>query len=269
MAAVVGYDKDTIFDIVPTDKMFVGSYGRPLMISKVQQLARTFDPNAIGTIYLSLRRDGQFAILDGQHRIAASRLKGLVELPARVFIDLTYEQEAALYVKFATVNKQTSLDKFRARIEAKESLAVDIQDLLAQHNLFVSYGGQVDHGIQAIGTIEALYKKYGRAVIRDTINTIYSTWQGHERAYTGPILNGLTMFLQRYRESEQPKLDRRRLHDKLKQLTPESLLAKSSQLKGVLSQTESNATVGMVILYEYNHGLKLHRLPDWTNRVVK
>src|SRR5678816_2340750 len=137
-------DSKTIYEIVPTSKMFVASYGRPLSVAKVQRIARAFDERAIGTVYLSLRNNGEYAILDGQHRVAAANLKGIYELPARVFIDLSYEDEAALYVKFATVNKQTSLDRWRARVIAKEPKVQDITDLLQSIGLTVSYSGQAD-----------------------------------------------------------------------------------------------------------------------------
>lgn len=256
----------TLFDTIPICKMFVAKYGRPLVVARVQQIVRSFDEKAIGTIYLSIRADGNYAILDGQHRIAAANLKGLTTLSSRVFIDLTYEQEAALYVKFATVNKQTSLDRFKARVEAREPLALDILDILNSTNLTISYSGQSAGTLQAVSTLEAIYKKGGRAHLRNVLTTIYHSWKDQPRAYVLPILYGISMFLQRYNnDNTQPKLDWTRLYSKLHQLTPEILIAKSSQLKGVISQAESQAVVGMVILYEYNSGLhKQNKLPEWT-----
>lgn len=258
---------NTLFDTVQTSKMFVARYGRPLLVAKVQTMARNFDLNAIGTVYLSMRSNDSYAILDGQHRVAAANLKGIHELPSRVFIDLSYEEEAALYVKFATVNKQTSLDRFKARVEAKELLALDIVDLLSSLNLQIAYSGPAGGGIQAVTAVEGIYKKGGRKHLRDVLSTIYRTWQTHPRAYVQPILLGISMFIQRYDkltvENDGVKLDWGRLIDKLACLTPESLIAKASQLRGVISQVESNGAIGMVILYEYNKGLKTNKLPEW------
>lgn len=271
---------NTIAEMVDTVDCFVPKFGRPLSVPKVQRLARSFELEAVGTLYLSLRSStspngGHYAILDGQHRIAAARLRGITKLPALVFIDLTYEQEAALYVKFATVNQQTSLDKFRARVEAQEPQALDILEVLNSiGGLYISYSGQDDHGIQAVTVIENLYRKGGRAHLRHVLTTIYRTWQGTPRAYTHPILQGLSAFLTRYEqltlEDDGIKLDWQRLISILGHLTPEALIAKASQLRGILGQVSANNdSVGQLILLEYNKGLKTKRLPEWSTKQPK
>lgn len=261
-------DSNTIFEVVSTSKMFVAKYGRPLMVAKVQSMARQFDRNAIGTVYLSLRSDGEYAILDGQHRIAAANLKGVHELPARVFIDLSYEEEAALYVKFATVNPQTPMDKFKARLEAKEPIAMDIVEVLDSVGGLRVGLGQTDHTIQAVTVIEGLYKKAGRGHLRHVLTTIYRTWQGTPRAYTHPILNGISSFLLRYEslteKEDGVKLDWSRLIQILSHMTPEGLIAKGTQLQGLMSKEKAASAVGQIILHEYNKGLKKNKLPEWT-----
>lgn len=269
-------DQHTIYALVDTSKMFVAKYSRPLQVAKVQAMARQFDERAIGTILLSLRTgEEKYAILDGQHRIAAANLKGIRQLPARVFIDLSYEDEAALYVRFATVNQQSPLDRFKARVEAKDPLALDILEILqSTGGLYISYSGQHDHGIQAITVLESLYKKGGRAHLRHVLTTIYRTWQGAPRAYTHPILQGLSAFLTRYEQLDEKedgvKLDWQRLVQTLGHLTPEALIAKASTLRGILGQVSANNdSVGQVILLEYNKGLKTKRLPEWVRQPKK
>lgn len=261
-------DGNTLFEVVPTSKMFVAKYGRPLMVAKVQGMTRQFDRNALGTVYLSLRSDGEYAILDGQHRIAAANLKGVHELPARVFIDLSYEEEAALYVKFATVNPQTPMDKFKARLEAKEPIAMDIVEVLDSVGGLRVGLGQTDHTIQAVTVIEGLYKKAGRGHLRHVLTTIYRTWQGTPRAYTHPILNGISSFLLRYEslteKEDGVKLDWSRLIQILSHMTPEGLIAKGTQLQGLMSKEKAASAVGQIILHEYNKGLKKNKLPEWT-----
>ena len=258
----------TDIDTVPIDSMLVPKYGRELSISKVQRLVRNFDIDAIGIPFLSLHSSGEYAIIDGQHRIAAARMKGFHTLKCLVFIDITYEQEASLYVKFATVNKQTARDRFKAKVEARDLIAVDIVDLCEQIGLVVSTNGQIVGGIQAVGTLEKLYEKHGRAHLRDVLATVYRVWGDHIRAYNSPILEGLSAFILRY-EASTPKLDWNRLITCLKNLTPDSLLAKSSQLKGILSKTESNTAVGQVVLIEYNKNLRTNKLSEWTAFYIK
>src|SRR5258708_7808516 len=86
----------TIFERrVPLNRMFVhyrdqpGGYARPLREPRVKKLVAEFDPLGVGVLYLSMRDDGSYWIIDGQHRAEAARRVGLPGLDAYVYIDLT------------------------------------------------------------------------------------------------------------------------------------------------------------------------------------
>jgi len=131
-AEAVSFQRQTRFAWVPLGAMFSAPYERPLSQPKVDRILKAWDLRAVGVLYLSERvtpgsEDHAFAILDGRHRQAAAEQHGVASLPALIYQGLTYADEATLYVAFATVNRQTALDRFRARVEAGDpTVSIDL-----------------------------------------------------------------------------------------------------------------------------------------------
>jgi len=74
-------------------------YQRPVEPEDVDRLIAKWDDRLLTPIVVSFR-DGNFNVVDGQHRIAAMRKMaggGDVIIPCIIYTDLTYEQEAELY----------------------------------------------------------------------------------------------------------------------------------------------------------------------------
>lgn len=83
-------EEKTLFEWVNILDTFVANYGRPLSETRVKSILKHFDPLGLGTILLSMRDDNRYAIIDGQHRIAAAMEYGMTSVPSRVYIDLSY-----------------------------------------------------------------------------------------------------------------------------------------------------------------------------------
>ena len=74
-------------------------YQRPVETEDVDKLIAKWNPCLLTPIVVSFR-DGNFNVVDGQHRIAAMRRMaggGDVIVPCIIYTGLTYEQEAELY----------------------------------------------------------------------------------------------------------------------------------------------------------------------------
>lgn len=250
----------TIFDWVPLSKVFVAEYGRPLSPQKVAAMAAVFDLQAIGNLYLSLRDEGSFACLDGQHRMEAARKNNVLELPARIYIDLSYEEEAKLYLQFATVNKQGANDRFRARLEAKEPKALTIVQTLWEAGGIALDLGIKKKGLTAVTTVEDIYTRFGQEGLREVASTLRSSWGTHTQAWSRATLTGTAMFLNRYRQ--HPEFRFTHLVERLRQTTPEIVLAQAGMVKATLNQGESSSAVGRVMLNLYNKRLR-EPLPEW------
>ena len=61
---------------VPLDRIVTEEYQRVLNMKNVNGIVRDFDPARLGVLVVNHRADGTYAILDGQHRLAALRRMG-------------------------------------------------------------------------------------------------------------------------------------------------------------------------------------------------
>lgn len=123
--------------LLPLDLLFVDySYQRPTR-SKVQKIAKDFDPNKAGFLLVSYREtDAKFAIIDGGNRYEAAKLIGLPSLPCQILTDLSVEQEALV---FAAQNENrvrlTENDLLKAQVCAGDEIAIGFQNLCNEFGL--------------------------------------------------------------------------------------------------------------------------------------
>lgn len=189
----------SIPEVASLAEIEVAPYQSSLSATKVRRILKTFDPLAIGRVILSLR-DGKYFAVDGQHRIAAARFRGWTKIPADVLIDLTYEQEAALYLHFATRGHKTALNRFHARLEAGEEQSVEIKAVLDAVGLTIPQ----EHGGARTGTIQAaekaclIFRKYGANGLARTLAVLQDAFGDNPRAYTHVLLGGMAMFLSKW-----------------------------------------------------------------------
>ena len=81
---VVEIDDDGRGDLVwlPVDVLFVPQeYQRPLLEEHARDIAQSFDWRVFGTLVVSERDDGRFALVDGQNRCRAAHLRGITQVP--------------------------------------------------------------------------------------------------------------------------------------------------------------------------------------------
>jgi hypothetical protein len=261
--------EETLLEWVPLSQMFADpGYTRPISRAHCARLQSNFTMKAVGAVYLSLRETGQYAILDGNHRVAAARAAQIAELPAQVFLYLSYQEEAALYAQFGVVKKQSPADRFRARIEMGERVALEIAGLLARHGLEVGYKGGDPGKVRAVASLDRIYLQHGPAVLDGTLGTIKAVWGGDPQAYTSWSLDGLAAFWFRYHAHGRFKI--RRLCKRLHETGIKALNHRALMIKGALSSvTALRGAWGRAVWDIYNAGLKRDaRLPEWSDHVM-
>lgn len=263
----------TQFLWVPVGVMFAAPYERPLSQHKVDHILAHWDLRAVGVLYLSERRVehstlSSFAILDGRHRREAASQKGVETLPALVYTGLSYAAEADLYVKFATVHQQSALDRFRARIQAGEHQAVEIQNIVEQETelqlpLATTVGGT--GYLNCVFTLERLHQQFGGALLRHTCQVLAAAYGNQQRGWNSTVLNGMGHFMARYQD--HPNFREERLLEKLRAVTPESLLLEAHMRARALRYQDARGAIGITVLEMYNEGLRSNKLPDWQSRI--
>lgn len=256
---------------VPIDKMFVhyrslgSGYARPLRPNRVKKLASKWDRQAAGVLLLSMRADGTFAIIDGQHRREAAILIGLKTLDALVYIDLSLEDEARLYRKFGDYLKQTALDRYHAGVIEGDQASLEIKRILSYRDLYVPDSpGAYSHGIIAVEALVSVYERFGANVLRATIGLLHEAWGTDYHAYRASQVKGTAAFLIRF--VQNPKFNRKRLVERMVAQGINSVNRSADSLRDALVSDGPTAW-GRALLNLHDRSLsESARLGEWTAR---
>lgn len=260
-------DEYTFLERVPISLMFVAPYQRPIGETQIARMLRSgFNARKLGIITLSLRNSGRYAILDGNHRTRIAVNHGFTEMLSRVFIDLSYEEEAELFEALNTIKAPGALDRFRARLEYREPRAVAIQTDLGTFGLRIAVqnGGNQTGIVTCVAALDKLYIERGPLEFNEVLNVITQAWGIEDpTAWTGRIVDGFRMFWSRYRDL----IEFQRLVLQLRNCTPRTLLVSAGA--NPKNSDSASALIGrqIAILYSGRSRSGKNVLPPWTNYV--
>ena len=265
----------TIFEPnVPISQIFVdsvenGGYARPLNQNRLNYLVKRFRARSLGTVLLSLRNDGRYAELDGQHRTAAALVHGITHLDAYVYLDLTREEEAQLYAEHGDYLKQTARDKFKALLVAKHPDVVAMNRIVEAAGFHVTGGGQTPYGIQAVGGLQTVAADWGPEVLSQTLITLKFLYDRDPQAYTSTFLRGTAAFLARYFDNPNYQPDRLRdgvlaIDGRVGVIGRQNSIMRADRIGSVSAH-------GRALLAIHNEGpgkmpLRSKALPEWQDR---
>lgn len=259
-------DEVTFLERIAIVQMFVAPYGRPVGTHQIGRMLKLgFDPRKLGIITVSMREDGRFAIIDGNHRRQLAAHAGLTELLARVFIDLTYEEEADLYIALNTIKPPTALDRWRARVEMREALPLHVNEILARHDLRVAQHQTTSTPglVQCVRSLEKAYVERGPQAFEELFVILRRAWGTDPSAYSGRMIDGLSAFWARYRDLA----DLDRLVIQLQQTTPLRLAAAAGIV--VMANGSRDEALGKQIVMAYvGRSRSKFSLPDWRPRIL-
>lgn len=192
-------EKPTFYEI-EIDKLKLGNYQRKLKESKVSKYTREYDPDIFGIILVSYR-DGEYWIVDGQHRVEVARRKGVSTVWCQVLDGLTYEQEA---IKFYLLNdsrsRLNSNNKFHAKVESGDKEACEIVEIINSYGYTYSKEGNSpdDNCINCVGSLSQIYRKQGQDILGEVLSIIRKTWNGDSSSTRQDIIKGLATFCKNY-----------------------------------------------------------------------
>ena len=122
---------------------------------------KNFDPAKLGVLVVSHRADGTYAVLDGQHRLAALRRLGYDAANCIVLEGMTIRQEAD-YFRRQNENKQSLRinDTFNASLWAEDA------ESCASRNSWTSTASGTASpasrcAICAIGALQRILRRFG------------------------------------------------------------------------------------------------------------
>lgn len=206
--------------IKPSDTTVDPEYQRDFEEARAKAMGKAFEWDLFGVPVLSKRADGRLVRIDGQHRMQSAIIAGHGAVPVlcEVHEGLSISEEAALFLRLNGGRSAIRvLDKFKARVVAKESVAVDITAILKSIGLRV-VKSQQRKGVMAIKAIETVYH-IGN--LRETMQVLTDWGDGDPATYQDKLVRAVSSFLLEY-----PGVDLDEVAARLRKHAPGKVMAK-------------------------------------------
>lgn len=204
------------------DDLYTEAYNRKVDVNRVKKYIKTFRNDLLGIVLIS-ERDGNYYIVDGQHRILALKALNIRTVKCDVRTGLTYEEEARLFHDINDKSNRKDLNTFdsiKGLYEARDQLIVEMHDVVWENGFELS--DQVgDNKLACASTVKRITERWGSEILDKTLSILRKTWNGDSESLRAPIVEGLAYLLKTYGE----KMDYSKLPEKLKNHQPSVLMS--------------------------------------------
>jgi hypothetical protein len=180
------------------DESYQRSLETPISETLIRNMASAWDWRLCAPLTVSRRDDGLY-VIDGQHRLAASKMRSdIKELPCIISRFESVADEARLFVEANTlVRKATPLDKFHARVVAGDEEADEINRTVENAGLIVGrspYKIRVGE-ICCIAVLTRLSKQYGQKILSAALVNMHDAWPDERVGCADELLSGLCLLI--------------------------------------------------------------------------
>lgn len=189
-----------VFYPLKVEELHLAPYQREIRQSRVKSYADKYNPNIFGIILVS-HRDGEYYIVDGQHRVEVAKLLGIKTVWCQVLEGLTYEQESEHFYQINDSKSRLNANhKFHSKVEAKDTEALEIVQALKKYRFVYSKEGNEygDNIINAVGTLQQIYKNSGEDGLSLILEILRKAWNGDHSSLKAEIIKGLYTFVSNY-----------------------------------------------------------------------
>lgn len=184
-------------------------YQRGLDNKRVREIAASFDECIANEPKVSAR-DGKFYVFDGQHTIAARKMRGGGhDLPilCKVYTGLSEQDEAILFAQqtgFAA--KVYPGAKIRALVFAGDPDATSFLEATESAGLSLSFNqSRGQNRIGCVSTAYEAFKSAGAELYIEALRVIAAAWDGHKDSLRAETVQGVTEFIKLYHDEYSPK----------------------------------------------------------------
>ncbi len=179
-------------------------YQRPVKPEDVDDLIRKWNPMLLTPLVVSYR-DGEFKVVDGRRRVAASRkMAGNHDGTGLCFVyyGVTYEMEAALYYKLDKAKGQLrSGHAIKALLESSTNPEIiDVYERIEAAGFVWSLDEPTDEEYEIVATRALInaYRLLGGDAFSRLLLLIGETWHGSPHSLKASIFTGMALFLKTY-----------------------------------------------------------------------
>lgn len=193
---------------VPTDRLMIDdTYQRTTENYASQRLiksiAANFDWRLCAPLIVSRRADGNFAVIDGQHRTLAAKLRhDIPHLPCCLFNYDGPEDEAKMFIAANRSRKPMNrLDDFHAALAAADDEALQILQLVTDAGLQVARNTSSTSWkpgeIAFTASIASTLRKHGQAIVSQALSHLAEAFPDQKVVQAGSIYLGIVNVLVR------------------------------------------------------------------------
>lgn len=163
----------------------------------VRRIARDWDWSLCQPLVVAQREGAGLFVVDGQHRLAAARLRGdIYDLPCVITPYTSQAEEAA---SFVALNQQRrplgALELFKASLAGGDRAAGSVMALIAAAGLSLAPHGNFvawDPGmVSNIGGILRCHRMYGDALTGRALDVLAKAFSGQVLRYGGTLFAGI------------------------------------------------------------------------------
>ena len=226
-------------------------YQRPVEPEDVDDLIRKWDNTLLTPLVISFR-DGNFNVVDGQHRIAAMRKMAEdkdVTVPCLIYTGLTYEQEAEMYYKLDQAKGRLKLaHSTKALVESGSNAEItDVKQRMEEAGFIWALGKPTGEAFEIVSTraVISAYRFLGGAAFSRMMGLIAATWRGTPSSLKASILSGMALFLKTY----ETELNDKSFIKRLSAVDPDEIIRRG---KVDFSTNRAALRYARVILGKYN-----------------
>ncbi len=261
------YQKSVSLDAVIVDQRVQRTEGPDQR--RVDKMASTFNPDALGVLILSERADGALVCLDGMHRYLSARQAGHTALmESKVFTGLTLAEEASLFLLYNDKKDPSAVSKFNARVVAGDPVAQDIDRIVRSHGWRVATSTHPGC-INAINKAEDVYRTGAGSVANGNhpeildrvLSIITAAWGHNQHGVHQAILAGMGQVIGRF----GTKVDSDKMVAEISSTRPETILWRARSYAEIQKSSIAAALArNLAVMHDNRRRKNLLPVWEWT-----
>lgn len=179
------------------DETYQRSIDNPGSQSMIRAIARSWNWDLCQPLFVARRNDGRMYVVDGQHRLAAARVRGdIAQLPCIIALTDGVSKEAKLFSEFNRRRRPPSaLDLYFSDLAAGDPIAADINVALQAAGLTMSKHSNLSSFkpgvLMNIAGLRRVRQVHGQDVLALSMLAISKAWPGQRLGYIGTLFPGI------------------------------------------------------------------------------
>ena len=230
------------------------SYQRPVKDERIKRILDKWDYDLVRPPMVSLRSDGSYYVVDGQHtKVAWGIHENNAPILCKVCNELTHDEEVELFLKqFGESEKVSIGDLSRAKFNRGDQDEVIMVESAKAAGVEVSFN--LYRGRNKTAAIQACMngiKKIGALRFSNALSILRDAWDGDPITLSASFINGIVELY----DKNESKIERSRLISVLGRKNPYHFMRSAQEHRGSVGKRYA-----LAFCDEYNRTAKKNKL---------